>query len=214
MEKIVLIGAGGHAHSVIDSIKSKQHFEIVGITDSNYLSKTKVLDCEVIGNDSILKDLLNSGVSYAFVTVGSVGDTVLKEKLCKMLKKIGYIQPVIFDISAVIGSKTILGEGIYIGKKAVVNAGSDIGNYSIINTGAVIEHTCKIGDFTHIAPGTIVCGDVIIGSHSHIGANSVIIQGCTIGQRCLIGAGSVVTQNIPDNVIAYGNPCKVVRINE
>lgn len=213
MEKIVLLGAGGHAYSVIDSIISNQNFEIVGITDSEYPQKPSILNCKIIGEDSILPKLFASGVKNAFVTVGTIGNTALKEKLSFLLKEIGFMQPIIADISAVIGNETKIAEGVYIGKKTVLNASCIIGAHVIINTGAIIEHNCQINNFTHIAPGAIVCGDVRIGSHTHIGANSVIIQGCSIGNHCLIGAGSVVTSDLPDHVIAYGNPCKVVRNN-
>jgi acetyltransferase-like isoleucine patch superfamily enzyme len=41
-----------------------------------------------------------------------------------------------------------------------------------------------------------------------------IINGVKIGNNTVIGAGSVVTKDIPDNVVAYGNPCRVIRPNE
>lgn len=50
---------------------------------------------------------------------------------------------------------------------------------------------------------------VKIGDNVWIGGNSVIFPGVTIGNNVTIGAGSIVTKNIPDNVLAYGNPCKV-----
>lgn len=52
---------------------------------------------------------------------------------------------------------------------------------------------------------------VTIGSDCWIGGNVVICPGVTIGRGCVIGAGSVVTKDIPDNVIAAGNPCRVIR---
>lgn len=54
-----------------------------------------------------------------------------------------------------------------------------------------------------------------IGNNVWIGANSVILPGVTIGDNSVIGAGSIVTKDIPSNVIAVGNPCRVLReINE
>ena len=59
------------------------------------------------------------------------------------------------------------------------------------------------------------CNPVTIGNNCWIGANSVICPGVTIGENTVIGAGSVVTKDIPANVVAAGNPCKVIReINE
>jgi galactoside O-acetyltransferase len=53
--------------------------------------------------------------------------------------------------------------------------------------------------------------DVHIGANSWIGAGAIIMPGVTIGKNVVIGAGSIVTKDIPDNVIAVGNPCKVLR---
>lgn len=53
--------------------------------------------------------------------------------------------------------------------------------------------------------------DVIVGENVFIGANSIILKGVSIGRNSVIGAGSVVTRNIPENVIAAGNPCRVIR---
>ena len=52
---------------------------------------------------------------------------------------------------------------------------------------------------------------VTIGDNCWIGANSVICPGVTIGENTVIGAGSVVTKDIPANVVAAGNPCRVIR---
>lgn len=53
--------------------------------------------------------------------------------------------------------------------------------------------------------------DVYIGENTWIGAGAVIVPGVHIGKNVVIGAGSVVTKDIPDNVVAVGNPCRVLR---
>ena len=54
-----------------------------------------------------------------------------------------------------------------------------------------------------------------IGRNCWIGAGAIIVPGVTIGDNTVIGAGSVVTKDIPSNVVAVGNPCRVLReINE
>ena len=53
--------------------------------------------------------------------------------------------------------------------------------------------------------------DVHIGDNTWIGASVVIVPGVTIGKNVIIGAGSIVTKDIPDNVVAVGNPCRVIR---
>lgn len=55
---------------------------------------------------------------------------------------------------------------------------------------------------------------VIIGDNVWIGGGAILLPGITIGSNTVIGAGSVVTKDIPSNVVALGNPCRVIRKNE
>lgn len=69
-------------------------------------------------------------------------------------------------------------------------------------------HPQKLGEIEIIAP-------VKIGNNVWIASGCIIFPGVSIGNNAVIGAGSVVTKDIPEDVIAYGNPCKVIRkINE
>ncbi len=58
---------------------------------------------------------------------------------------------------------------------------------------------------------TAACKPIHIGSHVLIGARCIILKGVTIGRGSVIAAGSVVTKSIPENVIAGGNPCRVIK---
>lgn len=193
--------------SVYSSLKNLNEYSPVGYSD---LTDKHIKDLSYIGGDEKLTSLKELGVEYAFVTVGSVGDPTIRKKIFKNAKKLGFILPSIIDKSACVDAKTI-GENVFVGKNAVINAGTIVGDMAIINSGAIVEHDCNIGSFVHIAPGSTLCGGVIVGENSHIGAGSVVIQNIQIGKNCIIGAGSVVVKNIPDNSVAYGNPCKVVR---
>ena len=55
---------------------------------------------------------------------------------------------------------------------------------------------------------------IVIGDNVWIGGGVIIMPGVTIGNNVVIGAGSVVTKDIPDHVVAYGNPCRVMRPND
>ncbi|HVF80768.1 MAG TPA: sugar O-acetyltransferase, partial [Flavisolibacter sp.] len=61
------------------------------------------------------------------------------------------------------------------------------------------------------AAGREYAKPVTIGANVWVGGGAVICPGVTIGNRCVIGAGSVVTKNIPDDVFAAGNPCRVIK---
>lgn len=204
MEKIVLIGAGGHCKSVLDSLLELKTYEVVGITDIR--DNFEIMGVNIIGSDDILEKLFKSGVSNAFISLGSIGETSIRRKIYCNLKRIGFTLPKIVDKTAIISKYATLEEGVFIGKGAIINAYSYIGSNSIINSGSIVEHDCRIGEFVHIAPGATMSGGVIIGDDSHIGTGASIIQGVSIGKNSIIGAGSVIVKNIEDNCKVYGNP--------
>ena len=204
MKKLVLVGGGGHCKSVLDAaLRSRIYSEIV-ITDPMLPVGTRILDCRVVGNDDIIPQLKNNGFTDAFITVGSIKDTGLREQLAKVTVDRGFRIPVIIDPSASVSEYALIGEGTFVGKNAVINADAQIGTQCIINTGCIIEHECSVGDFTHISVGAILCGNVQIGVGSFIGAGSTVIQGIKIGKKAIIGAGSTVLSNVGDNMKVYG----------
>jgi len=216
-KKILLLGAGGHCKSVLDSLITLCSYEQIGIVaKSEKPSLTgdesgDYMGALIVGDDTKLSSLFSEGYTDAFIAVGSIGDTTIRRKLYYAIKKIGFHIPNIIDSTCILSPFASLGEGIYIGKGAIVNTHSRIGNCAIINTSAVIEHECNLGDFVHVAPGSIVSGNVHIETGTHIGAGSVIKQGIHIGSDTMIGMGSIVLNDIGSKVIAYGNPCKEVK---
>ena len=69
-----------------------------------------------------------------------------------------------------------------------------------------------IGNNVGISGSTLsAIQSITIGNNVWFGGNVVVLPNVTIGNNCVIGAGSVVTKNIPDNSLAFGNPCRVVR---
>ena len=106
-----------------------------------------------------------------------------------------------------------LGLGLLINSKVSIAAHTTIGNFVSINRHVSIGHHTTIGDYCSINPGTNIAGNVTIDEGTTIGMGVNILDGIQIGKNSIIGAGSIVTKNIPDNVIAYGSPCKIIRNN-
>ena len=108
-----------------------------------------------------------------------------------------------------------------------VHFGSDI--YANSNLTLVDDGHIYIGDRVMIGPNVTIATanhpidpelrshglqynkDVYIGENVWIGAGAIIVPGVHIGKNSVIGAGSVVTKDIPDNAVAVGNPCRVIR---
>ena len=208
-KRLLLIGGGGHCHSVLDAVLQTGKYAEIGIIDKD--PKAACLGVQVVGRDEDLPMLLENGWSSAFVTVGSIGDNSLRRRLHAMIKALGFSIPMVVDPSAELAEDVQLSRGVFVGKRAVINSGAVIGECTIINTGSIVEHDCVIGAHSHISPGSVLCGQVIVGNDSHVGAGSVVRQGIEIGERSTIGIGSVVVKNVPDDVVAYGNPCRVIK---
>lgn len=213
MKRLIVLGVGGHCQSVLDSLNSQTYEEIVGIDLEENIGKS-ILGVKVCGGDKDILDFYKRGFTDAFITLGTIGNTIRRRALYQELKKIGFEIPNIVDPSAIVSRQASLGEGVFLGKGAIINSGAKIGNCCIINTRASVDHGTLIEDFVNISPGSCISGDVKVGCDTHIGTGSSIIQGIHIGSNTMIGAGSVVVKHIPENVIAFGCPCKVRRLKE
>ena len=93
---------------------------------------------------------------------------------------------------------------------------TDIGAFSYINAlhDVVIEDNVQIGSHCSIYSVSTIDdsqGKVVLKQNCRIGSHSTILPGVSIGENSIIGAHSLVNKDIPDNVIAFGVPAKVVR---
>lgn len=127
------------------------------------------------------------------------------------------------------------GENCYIELPFYANWGGKhlhLGNYVYANFGLTLvdDGHIYVADHVMFAPNVMIATanhplnpdlrrrglqyakDVHIGENTWIGAGAQIMPGVTIGKNCVIGAGSVVTKDIPDGVLAAGNPCRVIRV--
>jgi galactoside O-acetyltransferase len=108
-----------------------------------------------------------------------------------------------------------------------VHFGSNI--YANFNLTLVDDTHIYVGDFTQFGPNVVLAtaghpidpelreryyqynAPVRIGRNCWLGANVVVVPGVTIGDNVVVGAGSVVTKDLPSNVVAVGNPCRILR---
>ena len=104
--------------------------------------------------------------------------------------------------------------GLGASEMSVIYPFCDIGfGVNIKRNASIGEHT-NIGDYVCINPGVALSGSVSVGEGTEISTGASCVHDINIGKHCLIGAGSVITKDIPDGVVAYGNPCRVIRKNE
>ena len=202
INKLLIIGCGGHAKVVTDIAKS------CGISDF-YYQDSNLKHNKFLGVD-VFHDEINNYKGYFFV---AIGNNFLREKITlNFLKKNpNSINKTLIHPSSIISDNCSIGDGVVIMPLCVVNSCSRIGNGVIINTKSSLDHDNFLRDFSSIAPGVTTGGNVEIGSKSAISIGAVVRNNIKIGSNSIIGAASFVNNDMPDNCIAYGTPAKIIK---
>ena len=145
--------------------------------------------------------------------------------------QVEYREEIIRTVFAEVGNNCYIEPPFHANWGCNIHVGNNF--YSNFNLTVVDDTDIYIGDSVMIAPNVVIatgthpiCPElreqvyqynlpVHIGNRVWIGAGAIILPGVTIGDNSVIGAGSVVTKDIPSDVVAVGNPCRVLReINE
>jgi sugar O-acyltransferase (sialic acid O-acetyltransferase NeuD family) len=195
--KIILIGAGGHAHACIDVIEQHGQYQIAGLVGKSEEMHTRHFGYSVIATDGDLPQLAND-YQYALITVGQILTPDHRMRLYQQATELGFQLPAIIAPSAHVSRHATIGSGIIVMHGAIVNAGARVGNNCIINTRALLEHGSTVEDHCHISTGVILNGVVHIGAGSFVGSGSIIKEGITLGKRCVVGMGLAVRHNQTD----------------
>ncbi len=206
--KVLVAGAGGHARSVIEALRSRPGgLEPVACTDPDPAWTGGELDgIPVVGDDSELERLLAEGVRGACLGVGGTGDNSPRARLFARLRTLGFDLPPVVHATAIVASSARLGAGTQVLAGAIVGAGAVVGENVIVNSAAVVEHDCLIGDHVHLATACALGGTVEVQDGAHVGIRACIIQGLCIGSRALVGAGAVVIRDVEPGALVVGCP--------
>lgn len=202
---IVIIGAGGHAVSVTN-VALSCGFNVVAYVDDNKVG-TVLCGTAVISTEECRRRYARSEMVIA------VGDNAEREKVardCKeSLPRVRF--PALIHRSCVVGFASTIGEGCVAMPLSNIGPNARVGRFCLVNTHSSLDHDCTLGDFASIAPGGILGGNVRVGVRSAIGMGTTVRQGRDIGDDVVVGAGSFVNDNLEDNILAYGTPCKKIR---
>ena len=188
-EKIVLLGGGGHCHSVIDVIEQENKYQIVGIIDKKELFGTNVLGYKIIASDDDLEEIYKT-CKNAIITVGQIETNHVRVKLFNRLKEIGFNLPIIISPIAYVSKHSFIDEGTIVMHHALINANVKIGKNCIINSKALIEHDVIIEDNCHISTASVINGAVLVKANTFLGSNATSKQSVEISG--FIKAGSLV----------------------
>ena len=193
----IILGGGGHAGVLIDSLQSAPHVRLHGVLDPNRaLWGTTLFGIPVLGGDELLAQLVSQGVNCFAVGLGGTGDNRQRQGLFE-LGLAHHLEPVtVIHATATCSRWATLGAGCQLFPGSIVNAGAELGVNVLVNSGAIVEHDCRIGHHAHVATGAKLAGAVRIGARAHVGAGATVRQRLAIGENAVVGAGAVVVKDV------------------
>lgn len=200
MQKVVIVGTGGHAKVVADTIRLEGKFDLVGFANEES-NINEFLACPVRPSVEAFQ------VSHFIVAVGAnhVRAKIFEDCLKRGLQAVSTIHP-----SAILAPSVVIEAGTLVAAGAILNPFAKVGSNSIINTGTVIEHDCMIGRHVHVAPGSKLAGNVSVGDCAFLGIGTIVIPQIMIGEFSTVGAGSVVIRDVSPRTTVVGSPAKIL----
>lgn len=203
IERIVLLGGGGHGKVLISAARAKG-FQCVGVLDDDpHLQGGELLGVPILGPISMALEMTN----VSFLT--AIGNGKIRRTFAEHMPNLEWAT--VIHPSAWVDPAALIGAGSVICAGAVVQAEARIGRHCIVNTSASIDHDCLLGDYVHVAPGCRLGGGVQVEEGVFLGIGTCIIPGTRVGAWSQTGAGTTLVADIPSGVLAVGCPGRVIR---
>jgi UDP-perosamine 4-acetyltransferase len=207
MAKVVIIGGGGQASVVADSIESIGGMTILGFVTEDLRAADR--HYPVLGIDSDLPAL--KAKLGPFELVLGLGDSQLRQLVTRRIAldmpDAGYLT--VIHPRANIASRVTFAEGCFVALGASVGVGVKVGAHALINTNASVDHDCVIAAYASISPNVALGGAVQVGEAALIGIGATVLPGLKIGAGAIIGAGAVVTKDVAPGMTVMGIPARV-----
>ncbi|MCB9426768.1 MAG: acetyltransferase [Flavobacteriales bacterium] len=214
MKKIVLFGAGLHANYSIDILERMNEYEIVGIIDSVNEIGSEKFGYPIIGRQEDLVNIVEKHqIEGGFISIGdNYSRKIVHDCIIGMIPNFEFVNAI--HPSTLIGKNVKIGKGILTMAGSIISTSCTVGDFTFLATGAQLEHDSIMEDYSSLSCGSLTGGKVVIGKYTAITLGVVLIDRIKIGENTVVGSGSLVTKDLPDNVLAYGSPCQIVRKRE
>ena len=203
MRDLLLLGAGGHARSVLAALRGADAVVRGALAPSPPMHP---LGVPYLGDDSLLASFDPDDVAV----LNGLGPVVARARLHALAVSLGFMVADVIHPRAMVDAGATVAAGAQIFAGAIVNTGAVIGAGALVNSGAVVYHDSVVGDDSHIAPRAVLAGGVRIGDAAHIGLGSRVIEGVTVGSGCVVGAGAVVVRDVPAGTTVVGVPARPI----
>lgn len=212
MSRVVVLGAGGFCHEVLDTLDAMQRaglgsHVVAGVVDDDpeaaSLSAVRARGLRYLGP---LRDWLASRPDAKY-TIG-IGSGRVRKNIDAQCQQAGLKAYSAIHPSASLGFNCRVGSGSVICAGAIISANVRLGRNTHLNPGCVIGHDVDIGDNTSVNPGAVVSGNCRIGEAALLGAKSVVLQGLTVGEAATVGAAACVVRDVAPWSTVRGVPAR------
>ena len=208
MKRVVIVGGGGHARGVVDTIESAGCASILGyVTDGTAVVGGRY---PKLGCDDDLPTLVSTLGSCHFVI--AIGDGQIRKRIVQEIaaKLDRYDYLTVAHPRANLAGRVQLGKGCFVAIGASLGVGAVIGEHALINSNASIEHDSIVSAYASVSPNVAIGGQVQVGEEASIGIGATVLQGITIGDRAIVAAGAVVISDVAADSLVMGIPARVV----
>ena len=214
-ERVVIIGAGGHAREVVEILRHQSRGgagpRVVGfVVDDPPAHGAEVSGLPILGDWSWFEGADRGGLAV----ICAVGLPQLRKRMIGRAKAEGLPFASALSPLAYLSREAELGEGVMIFPHSFVSAGGSVGDHAVLNVGATVSHDARVGAYATLGPGARLAGGASAGEGCYLGINSSVIERVSVGAWATVGGGACVTRDLPENVTAVGLPARVVKIKE
>ena len=211
-QRLLIVGASGHARVVADIARQMGSFEITGVCNRSGTGEFEGIP--VIARDVDVPALWRlKAFDVACIAIGDNWDRAHAVQLIAA-EEPEVVFATLIHPRAVVADPARVGAGTVVMAGAIVNPGAVIGRHAVLNTNCSVDHDCQIGDFASVSPGAALGGNVRLGYCSFVGIGAAVNQGLSLGDHTVVGAGAVVIRDLGDCLVAVGVPAREVRSRE
>ncbi|MBQ2988868.1 MAG: acetyltransferase [Clostridia bacterium] len=201
MNKLIIIGAGGHGKVIADNALKNGYTDICFVDDH---ATGEVMGFPIIGTSADIPKLDDGKTDFII----GIGNNAVRKMIAE---KYGVHWVRLIHPSAQIAACVTVGCGTVVMAGAVINACATVGAHCIINTRAVIEHDNIIDNYAHISPNATLGGTVHVGERTHIGIGATVINNIEVCENCVVGAGAAVVKNMRESGTYAGVPARKIK---